>query len=64
MSDGKDVALHTFVPEGEVKAVIQLSHGMAEYAMRYEDVAKFFCDNGFAFYAKAMYVNKKHRNRL
>jgi alpha-beta hydrolase superfamily lysophospholipase len=51
MSDGKNVVLHTFVPDGEIKAVIQLSHGMSEHAMRYEDLAKFFCENGFAFYA-------------
>ena len=51
MSDGKNVALHTFVPEGDVKAVVQLSHGMAEYALRYEELANFLCDNGIAFYA-------------
>lgn len=51
MSDGKNVALHTFVPEGDVKAVVQLSHGMAEHSMRYEELGKFLCDNGIAFYA-------------
>lgn len=51
MSDGKNVALHTFVPEGDVKAVVQLSHGMAEHSMRYEALGKFLCDNGIAFYA-------------
>ena len=51
MSDGKNVALHTFVPEGDVKAVVQLSHGMAEHSMRYEQLGKFLCDNGIAFYA-------------
>ena len=51
MSDGKNVALHTFVPEGDVKAVVQLSHGMSEHSMRYENLGKFLCDNGFAFYA-------------
>ena len=51
MTDGKMVALHTFVPEGDVKAVVQLSHGMAEYSMRYAELGKFLCDNGIAFYA-------------
>lgn len=51
MTDGKMVALHTFVPDGDVKAVVQLSHGMAEYSMRYAELGKFLCDNGIAFYA-------------
>lgn len=51
MSDGKNVVLHTFVPEGEVKAIVQLSHGMSEYSMRYKELGKFLCENGIAFYA-------------
>ena len=51
MSDGKKVALNMFIPDGEVKAVVQLSHGMAEHSMRYEELGKFLCDNGIAFYA-------------
>lgn len=51
MSDGEKVALHKWVPEGNIKAVVQLSHGMTEYAQRYSDFAQFLCNNGFAFYA-------------
>lgn len=51
MSDGVKVALHKWVPDGDIKAVVQLSHGMAEYAKRYSSLAQLLCDNGFAFYA-------------
>lgn len=50
MSDGKKVALHTWIPDGEVKAVVQLSHGMAEFAMRYDRFAEICANNGIAFY--------------
>ena len=32
----------------EVKAVFQISHGMAEHGERYEDFAKYLCSKGFA----------------
>ncbi len=51
MSDGKAVALHTWIPEGEVKAVVQLSHGMAEYALRYDRLGTLLAENGIAFMA-------------
>lgn len=50
MSDGKKVALHTWIPDGDVKAVVQLSHGMAEFAMRYDRFAEICASNGIAFY--------------
>ena len=36
-----------WIPDGEVKGVIQIIHGMAEHIGRYEHVAKFFTDRGF-----------------
>ncbi len=51
MSDGVKVALHTWIPEGDIKAVVQLSHGMAEYSMRYDALGDFLASNGIAFYA-------------
>lgn len=51
MSDGKKIALHRFLPSTEEKALVVLSHGMAEYAMRYEPFAQKLCDEGFVFYA-------------
>ena len=46
--DGKNT-IHACVwkPEGEAKAVVQLIHGMCEYAERYAPFAKFLNDNGF-----------------
>ena len=41
--------IHTieWKPEGHVKAVLQLSHGMVEYVDRYSDFAQYLCDKGF-----------------
>lgn len=41
--------IHTieWIPEGEVKAVVQLCHGMVEYMNRYDDFARYLCDRGF-----------------
>ena len=42
--------LHTvlWLPEGEVRAVLQLVHGVAEYILRYEPLAAFLTEHGFA----------------
>ena len=34
-------------PEGEVKGVVQIIHGMAEYAARYAPFAEFLASNGY-----------------
>jgi len=41
--------IHTieWKPEGEVKAVVQLCHGMVEYVDRYDEFATFLCEKGF-----------------
>lgn len=41
--------IHTieWKPEGEVKAVLQLCHGMVEYVDRYDAFAKFMCEQGY-----------------
>ncbi len=36
-----------WIPDGEVKAVLQISHGMVEYVARYNDFAGFLADQGF-----------------
>lgn len=49
-ADGKtQVAAFYYRPEGEIRAVIQLSHGMCEYICRYEHMAQFLCQAGMAF---------------
>lgn len=42
--------LHGFVwlPEGEPKAVLQLTHGMAEYIDRYDPFARYLAESGWA----------------
>ena len=52
MSDGNENVFHSWVPEQEVKAAVVLSHGMTEFAFRYNDLADFFCKNGIAVYAE------------
>lgn len=40
--------IHTieWKPEGEVKAVLQICHGMVEYMNRYDEFAEFLCSKG------------------
>ena len=46
--------LHGFrcVPEGQVRAVLQLSHGMVEYIDRYRPLAEYLADRGILRHAK------------
>ncbi|HIZ73709.1 MAG TPA: lysophospholipase [Candidatus Mediterraneibacter stercoravium] len=41
--------IHTieWKPEGKVRAVLQISHGMVEYVRRYDEFAKYLCDRGY-----------------
>lgn len=46
-----DIHCASYIPEnGEVKAVMQIAHGMAEHLERYEKFASVLCDNGIAVY--------------
>jgi alpha-beta hydrolase superfamily lysophospholipase len=51
-SDGAQITAYRWDPEGEPRAVIQLTHGMGEHAQRYEYVARALNDAGFAVYAQ------------
>ena len=35
-------------PEGPARAVLQISHGVSEYILRYEPLAEFLTARGFA----------------
>lgn len=35
-----------WIPRGEVKAVLQIVHGMSEYIERYRDFAEYLCERG------------------
>ncbi len=52
-SDGAKIFTYKWLPDGTncPKAVIQISHGMAEHAQRYERFAKELANAGFAVYA-------------
>ncbi len=41
--------IHTveWKPEGDVKAVLQLCHGMVEYINRYSEFAEYLCERGY-----------------
>ena len=41
------VCLHIWEPEGEVRALYQICHGMAEYVMRYDEFAKKLNAEGY-----------------
>ncbi len=42
-----DISYHVWFPKGEVRGVVQISHGMCEYALRYSDFAKFLTECGY-----------------
>ena len=45
-----DIHAASYKPEGEIKAVLQIAHGMAEHLERYEPFAEVLCANGIAVY--------------
>lgn len=46
-----DIHCASYLPEnGEIKAVLQVAHGMAEHLERYEKFARVLCENGIALY--------------
>ena len=48
-SDGSSkLAGFLFLPEGEPRAVVQICHGMCEYILRYEEMAQYLTDAGYA----------------
>jgi len=51
-SDGK-TSIHAieWTPDGDVRGVYQIAHGVAEYALRYEPFAEFLTDKGFVVVA-------------
>ncbi|GMO39713.1 MAG: alpha/beta hydrolase [Treponemataceae bacterium] len=51
MTDGAKIALHSWIPDGGVRAVILICHGMIEYAKRYDYAARKFAEAGYAVLA-------------
>lgn len=46
-SDVCDIRAVRYIPEGEIKAILQICHGMQEFIDRYENFAKYLCDKGY-----------------
>lgn len=47
---GLDIHQTIYMPQGPLKAVVQINHGLAEHSERYVDFATFLCNKGFAVY--------------
>ncbi len=50
--DGAEVVVHRHLPDGAVRGVVHLAHGMAEHARRYDHLAAALTDAGLAVYAE------------
>lgn len=50
-ADGVPVHVYRWIPEGEVRGIVQVAHGNAEHAGRYDRFADRLTDRGWAVYA-------------
>ncbi len=50
-TDGVKLHVYRWLPDDAPRAVLQVSHGLAEHAARYEALARFFTAEGYAVYA-------------
>lgn len=50
--EGTEIYVYNWMPDenSEIKGVVQIAHGMAETAVRYERFAKLLTDNGYIVY--------------
>ena len=46
--NGTNLPAYLWLPESEVKAVLQITHGMTEHMGRYEALARYLCSMGIA----------------
>lgn len=50
--DDIDIFVYKWEPDnGQIKAIVQISHGVAEHALRYQYFAEFLTANGYSVYA-------------
>lgn len=49
LSSNRKTKIHviSWIPEGDLKGVLQIGHGMVEYIDRYDDFASFMAENGY-----------------
>ena len=50
-ADGTSVFVYRWLPDGDVKAIVLIAHGMAEHAGRYARFAQALTEAGYAVYA-------------
>ena len=43
-----EIYVREYVPEGNIKGYVQIAHGVAEYAARYDEFMQFLANNGYA----------------
>lgn len=46
--DGYEFSVSFWLPDGKIKGIVQILHGMVEYIDRYDDFARYLCNLGFA----------------
>ena len=51
-TDGTQIHVYRWLPDGEPTAIVQIAHGMAEHAGRYARFAQALTDHGYAVYAE------------
>ena len=51
--DNLEIQVYEWTPDDQskIKGIVQIAHGMAEHAKRYNDFANFLTDNGFVVFA-------------
>jgi alpha-beta hydrolase superfamily lysophospholipase len=49
--DGASIHVYRWLPDGDVRAIVQIAHGMAEHAARYARFAEALTEAGYAVYA-------------
>ncbi len=50
--DGAEISAATWIPDSEIKAVVQIVHGMNEYIERHSKTAEFLENNGYAVFGE------------
>ena len=48
---GIEISYRRWLPEGELKAIVQIAHGASEHSARYDRFARFLAEHGYAVYA-------------
>lgn len=49
-SDGVELNVYNWIPDGEIKGIVQISHGMTENVLRYDEFANYLNNEGFIVY--------------